>query len=348
MFAWLFACTAGPALQGMPTGEWVIEGDRYSGSLRVEERACSIELWGPTIQAGPGEVACESVREEAGYGVFFALEMGAGKASAYAQVDSGLTAFTLPLGSRQGDFEQRLRLVPGELAPSRREEARLGAARGLEESRAMWEQSVFQLRDDEDLVGELFFPSDGAPEIQLYSASSMTRGRVKTSLLEKGPDLWLSFEIMPSLKAEEGLVLVNRAENRLVFPMGETPLPGEISLELRGGPVSEVDRDQRVEAALEQGLSQERALTEPAVGALWAHLQNEGCRPWSEVAAEVVDLRLVLQGYAVEIQEETEGCRLLVEPRPVQQGRRLAFRVQSGEEIEVVERRFLPGVPKNF
>ena len=354
MFGLLLACSTGSALQGMPAGEWAIEGDEYSGSLRVEAESCEIELWGPTLQAGDDTVPCHSVREEKGFGLHFGVQMGVGEATAYARIDEDLQSFVLPLGSREGDFEHRLRLVSGSLSSGDRTASRQKAALGLEESRRLWEKSVFQLRSQGELVGELFFPSRGAPEIQLYSAFWMTRGRVESELVERGPDLWLSFEIMPSLQSEQGLLLVNRAENKAVFPMGQTPVPGEIVLELAGGTVAESERVQSIEVALHEGLVIERAITEPVTmgtgttETLWAELEAGGCRSWSDLSSEKKEMGLALQGYSVDIRQPPESCRLLVEPRPVQQGRRLAFRAEAGGELEVVERKFFTEVPRNF
>ena len=340
MMALLLACSAGPNTQAMPSGEWILEGSGYTGSLEVREDACSIELWGPTLQAGADEVPCQSVREEEGYSLYFGIEMGAGEAAAYAKIDSGLERMTLPLGSRTGDFEHHLTLRAGELQDERREAARRKAAAGLEKSRKMWEESVFQLQDGGVLVGELFFPSERPPEVQLYSAIWMTRGRVPAKLVERGPDLWLSFEIMPSLQSEEGLALVNRAENRVVFPMGEAPVPGEIVLALEPGAVTEAERRAAIDLALEKSLEIEQSLTVPVIDALWARLEDEGCRSWEAMASETPEWGIAMQGYAVDVLQSPEGCRLQVEPRPPQHGRSLAFRAESGGEVQSVQRGF--------
>ena len=89
-------------------------------------------------------------------------------------------------------------------------------------------------------------------------------------------------------------------------------------------------------------------MTQPVVEALWAKLMSSGCREWSGLSAESPALGVALQGYSVDIRGSSEDCRLQVEPRPVQQGRRLAFRVEMDAPMEVVERKFFPEVPRNF
>ena len=48
----------------------------------------------------------------------------------------------------------------------------------------------------------------------------------------EGPDLWLSFEVMPSFDGELGLLIVNRPRNRAVVPISGIPLPGEIRMRM--------------------------------------------------------------------------------------------------------------------
>jgi hypothetical protein len=334
----LLACRGGLPAQALEQGEWTLQGEEVMGILQVVGKECNLGLWGPTYRTGEAAVGCQSFAEGDRIELLFYLEFGAGSASASAWTTREMKALTLPLGSRPGEHEIRLRLTPQLPSSTLLNAAMKRSAEGFAASKAMWDRSVFRIEDRGRLVGELFLPAERSAEIQLYGPGWMTRGRVKATLAEKGPDLWLSFEIMPSLDAESGLLLVNRATNQAVLPLSNRPLPGELSLQLKDGPVHPEERAAAEHAALAEGLEKEKGVMEAV--AKWAQSQakQKGCPTWAAMEEQEPELALSLRGYAVSTQKEEEDCVLRLDPRPIQHGRRLSIRVSGDGLVEAVER----------
>ena len=90
----------------------------------------------------------------------------------------------------------------------------------------------------------------------------------------------------------------------------------------------------------EEGSQREQQVTGPVAQALWALATEQGCPQWPTLETAHPEFSVGLQGYAVSTQKEKDNCQVLVEPRPVQQGRRVSFRVSKGAGLEAVERRF--------
>ena len=333
----LLGCLSNPAKQALEEGVWTLSGDQLYGFVRVGSSSCDMELWGDGFHTADGTTPCLTSREEAGKtGVSFALDMGAGGAQAYGEFSPDMTEMRVPLGSREGDFEAIL-----EVQASVPDPLELAAARELSEqtlsvSQGMWSASVFRLMQDGRLVGELFLPDEGLSQIQLYAPEWMTPSRVPVSLVEKGPDLWISFEVMPSLEGELGLLIVNRPSNGVVFPISDRPLPGEIRLELTGGKVNESERSALIDRALDIAVEREIRLARPKVEQAHTLLESKGCPPWEDVAPSLS--KQMLYGYKLASSKTGEGCRLAVEPTSVQHGRRVSFRMESGGEVHHVIR----------
>jgi len=340
MLLLLLACGGTSPTHALDPGEWTLQGEAVSGILQVVGDRCFIGIWGPSFRTGETEVECHSFREGERITLDFGLEFGAGAATATAWTTPEMEQLTLPLGSREGEYELVLRLT--EQLPSSEvlNNAIKNAAEGLAASKSMWDRSVFRIVDDTRLVGELYLPTERPPEIQLYSPWWMTRGRVKATLTEKGPDLWLSFEIMPSLDAESGLVIINRATNQLVLPIADRPLPGEMRFQLEEGEVTQEMRDAAVASALREGLERERVVMEPLAKKTQRLAQSRNCPPWSVLQELEPEIATHWKGYSVRSEKEGGNCAIKMDARPAQQGRSLSIRVNKDGVVESTNRPF--------
>lgn len=333
----LLACGGGRATQVLPDGEWSLHGEDIIGLLKVADERCSIGLWGPGFRTGEGAVDCQSFSDAGRIELLFSLELGAGTAIASAWTTPEMEHLVLPLGSRPGEHELSLTVDPQMPASSVVNTAMKSSATTLSASQVLWSHSVFRLEESGELVGEVFLPSGGPPELQLYSSRWMTRGRVKAALAEKGPDLWLSFDIMPALKAESGLLILNRATNRGVLPLSESPVPGEQSFELVDGTVSVQEREAAIASGMDAALLMEGAVMERLAQESFERAVAMNCPPWAQIEDHESSLAFGFEGYAVSTQKEGDDCVLSLEPRPIQLGRRLAIRVRP-EGVESVAR----------
>jgi hypothetical protein len=325
----LLACRLSAPAQALPEGEWALQGESVMGLLQVLGDHCWIGVWGPGFRTGETTVDCWSFEEEDRISLGFQLEMGAGSASASAWIASDFQELVLPLGSRPGAHELKLSIRPGLPDSALLNEAMAHAAESLRASQELWKHSVFHLKASGKVVGEVFLPSDGPPELQLYSSRWMTRGRVKATLVEKGPDLWLSFDLMPALEAESGLLILNRATNQGVLPLSDRPVPGEQHFSCGEGAVLEADRADAMAVGLSEALRMERHVVEPAAQSAFVRALAQDCPTWAEFETQDSSWGLVFRGYAVSTHKDGANCSLSLEPRPVQLGRRLAVRVSS-------------------
>jgi hypothetical protein len=333
----LLACWGGRATQALPDGVWSLEGEDITGLLQIIDDRCWIGLWGTGFRTGETAVDCQSFSEAGRIELLFSLEIGAGAASASAWTTPEMERLILPLGSRPGEHELSLTMRPQMPSSPRLNAAMKNSAVTLSASEVLWNHSVFRLEESGELVGEVFLPSDGPPELQLYSSRWMTRGRVKAALVEKGPDLWLSFDIMPALKAESGLLILNRATNKGVLPLSESPVPGEQSFELVDGAVSVQEREAAIASGMAAAVLLERAVMERLAQESFDRAVAMNCPPWAQIEDHESSLAFGFEGYAVSTQKEGENCVLSLEPRPIQLGRRLAIRVRP-EGVESVAR----------
>lgn len=333
----LLACWGGKATQALPDGDWALQGDDVVGLLQVIDDDCWIGLWGTGFRTGETVAGCQSFLEAGRIELLFSLELGAGDASASAWTTPEMERLVLPLGSRPGEHELSLTIRPQMPSSPLLSAAQKNASATLAASKRLWSHSVFRLEESGELVGEVFLPSGGPPELQLYSSRWMTRGRVKATLVEKGPDLWLSFDLMPSLKEESGLLILNRATNKGVLPLFESPVPGEQSFVLVDRPVSAEEREVAIASSMESALLMEKAVTERLAQESFDRAVAMDCPSWTEIEEQQSGLAFGFEGYAVSTQKEGEDCVLSLEPRPVQLGRRLAIRVRS-EGLESVAR----------
>ena len=330
----LLACGGGLPAQAIDAGEWKLQGQEVEGILQVVGDRCFLGLWGPTFRTGETEVECQSFREGDRITLDFGLEFGAGSARASAWTTPAMEQLTLPLGSREGEYEVLLKLTKQLPSSEILNKAMQRSARGLAASKAMWDRSVFRIVDQGSLVGELYLPSERPPEIQLYSPWWMTRGRVTASLSERGPDLWLAFEIMPSLDAESGLVIVNRATNQLVFPLSDSPVPGEMRFGLEDGEVTPEERDAALVAALADGLEREKTVMEALAKQAQLLARRHDCPPWLTLQALEPELTAHWKGYSVRSEKDGGNCAIKMDARPVQHGRRLSIRVSGQGSVE--------------
>jgi len=335
----LMGCMGASPEQALEEGRWTLSGEEVYGFLQVDAGSCEMALWAEGFHTEKGATPClTTVEKDGNVGVSFSMEMGAGTAQAYGELSAEKSELRLPLGSRNGDFEIALRVEKGAPDEERLAKTQQASEESLLRSRELWDESVFRLVRDERLVGELFLPDRGQAQIQLYAPEWMTSSRVPVVLAEKGPDLWLTFEVMPSLEGEQGLLIVNRPTNGAVFPIGEEPVPGEIRLALQRGRVEESQRSQHIDEALKEGVAREKAVIRPQIEQLYEDLIALECPSWEVLETTASFEKRMLHGYRAVSTKKEGACRLSVEPQVVQHGRRMSFRVESEGQIQEVMR----------
>ena len=339
LFFYLLACSTTSPKAVLEDGVWALTGLDAAGQLQIDAGQCSVSIWGNGYTTGQHAVACELVANEEEIFVRFPIEFGVGKATVAASMSAELERFSLPLGSRLGENEIQFSVQSGPLDVSKAALAVETAERGLDFSRALWEQSVFRLEKEGVLHGEVFLPADRAAELQLYSDVGVTRGRVVAVLLEQGADLWLKFEIMPSLDGEEGVLVLSRALNRAVLPLSQTPSAIEHTFALQPGNVSDDERARRVSAILAIGLERERTVLRHLTISLHEQAMMSQCIGFSELSAAEPGLAVLWKGYDVSVAVQDENCVVKVEPNVVQYGRRIAHRYGgNGRFVEAVRK----------
>jgi len=337
LFFYLLACWSASPQTILEDGVWTLKSSDAVGQLQVDAGKCSVAVWGEGYTTGQELVACELIANDDEIVVRFPIEFGVGKATVSAQMDPRLQRFSLPLGSRAGENEIQFSIEPGLMGDTEAKKALESAQQHLMFSRTLWEQSVFRLEKNDMLHGEVFLPADRAAELQLYSEVGVTRGRVPATLVEQGADLWLRFEIMPSLDGEEGLLLLSRALNRAVLPLSDIPSVVEHTFVLRPGLVDQQERSERVAAVLASGLERERRVLRHLTLELHEQAVEEGCVGFEQFRRSQAELAVLWKGYDVSVALKEEFCVVKVEPNVVQYGRRIAHRYgENGEFVEAV------------
>ncbi len=275
-------------------------------------------LWGPAWGTA-GVVACSVTVDERGRWLSFPFETGLGEGTGVLEwTDEGAR---LPLGSRDGEHDMVLTRTLGALGAAARREASDSASERIGVWQAAWSSGVFRLQVDERLVGEVQFEGAGQVSVATYDAHWMTEGLVRAALAPHGPDLALQFPVMPALQEEDGLLLVNVPTGQVVVPAAAEPTPLDRWLALVPGTVGDEEAVMATRAATDAGLAREREVLEALLPGLAASADaacvGDGGRPE------------LLPGYTVRGEPTESGCALVVEPEPVQHGRRMAVRVQS-------------------
>ena len=308
----ILACERTPDDPGVGPGPHVLSAPEVRGELRTDG-GCSIGLWGPAWGT-PGMVSCTVTVDERGRWLTFPFETGLGDGAGVLELGEGTAR--LPLGSRDGEHDLELELVRGELEPA----VRRGLAEASEQRvagwQAAWNDGAFRLQVGDQLVGELRFEGDAVVSVATYDAHWMTEGLVRSGFVARGPDLLVQFPVMPTLQEELGLMLVNVPTGRVVVPAAAEPTKLDRWLELVPGAVGDEEAVLAARAAADAALAREREVLERLLPGLEP---EERCEPPSARDG-------LLPGYAVRVASEEGGCVLVVEPEPVQHGRRIAAR----------------------
>lgn len=336
----LVACSGGePAPDHLPRGSWTLEGEGFTGVLSSDGAQCSIGIWGPTWRTGGAEpVRCDVQHEGEQTWLYFVFEGGAGEGDAAAWLEAD--ALHLPLGARPGEWTLTLARAPGGIEAPLREGLARRAEEGIAAELQGWAQGMFTLWEGEQPVGELSLPAGALPELAVFDAFWMSDGVEVPDLASHGPDLILTFPVMPSFGDDIGLLRVNRVLREAVVPMGPEPTPDDRRLALRFGTLDPAQREAARARAVAQANAKERELGIKLAGELvLAATEAAGEGPCPPLGALEPRWGFVLRGYGVELARGASGaCEVTLEPKPPQHRRRWSARV--GPE-GVLEERFV-------
>jgi hypothetical protein len=313
VLAFILACSRPPPVPDLPSGSWILEAPGVSGSLRLGAEDCRVALDGGTWGT-LGEVRCRAHAEQ-GWMVF-PVATALGEAEAVARWEE--RALVLPLGVREGEFEVVLERRPGEAQP-RGVDPEL-----LEAERAAWELGLFRLEGA--FTGEL---SLARWTLELAGPQIWTDEPELVDVLEQGMDLVIDLPAEPTIDGTPTRLRVNRVLRRGVLPVGEQVGEEDLLFTLHPGPWSSRDADRL--SARSASLEAERARLERLAVELRPGLGG----PCPERVPP--GLSQALWGYTVRF--EGEACALVLEPNPVQHGRRLGVRIEASGITESIERR---------
>jgi hypothetical protein len=336
---------APPADPGIGRGTWQLKAESTLGLLVLDDQGCQVGIWGDLWTTGGPELArceVEAQREgatEPGAWLYFPFRTGAGDGYAAARVDPEAPRLVVPLGNRAADGALVLERVPGTLSGGERAAAAAAADASVAAEQAGWARGELALLDGEQLVGELHLTPTGAA-LGVYDATWMTDGLVDTEWGTDGPVMIFQFPVMPALSGEEGMLRINPVNREVRVPFGL--LPGESDRVMRAA-FRSVTSDEAAEAihrAREGSLEREGLL----VGELAKRLAAEsaggegsagGCLPPEALPG---DWPIWLAGYEVTVTPVDDTCEVVLEPDPVQHGRRLAVRARPDAVLDQVAR----------
>ena|GEM_PF-1125105 len=324
-------------------GEWVLRGSGVVGHLSTMD-GCEIAIWGDRWgTSGDLPIQCSASGDRSTTWIEFAIETSVGGGVGIIQTANDADWALLPLGSREGEWEVQLQKSVGSLTANEVSELASNSLRGREELAVGWSDGGLLLVDGNAPVGELVMRGDGVVEIEVYDEFWLTDGLQISETASVGPDLYLSFPVMPSFMGEMGGVIVNRVVGEVVVPLGESPTPTDRVLQLSTGRRSDEERTVLVERAKTSALERERSVLLPIALTLYEehtstlvesgseHQRAEACTGWVET--ELWALQLI--GYEVSfLMGDTGGCELWLEPAPVQHLRMLSIGIIDGQVVE--------------
>lgn len=342
-FAILVSCGVVPT--PLETGTWTLRGAGVVGHLSTLD-GCKIALWGERWgTSGEASVPCELRGGESDVWVEFDIETSVGGGVGTIQTAKGAAWAVLPLGSRVDEWEVQLQRVPGTLSEAEVTESAARASIGRQELAAGWTDGGLLLSDEAAQVGELLLRGDGLVEIEVYDERWLSAGRQVAETTSLGPDLYLSFPVMPAFAGEFGGIIVNRVLGEAVVPLGEEVTPADRRLHLSPGVRTEAEREALVGLAKAAAVERERIVLHPMAMALYEEHTSvmrqqepdqallEACSGW--VQSDQWSLQLV--GYEVSfLVGESGGCELWIEPSPVQHLRRISLGVVDGQIVEAL------------
>lgn len=348
----LLACRWGqpPADPGIGQGTWLLEAQGTRGVLAVEEGRCRIGLWGgneagAAWATGGAELKdCEveppappSEGQPPGAWIYFPLRSGAGEATAAGRLDPDDPVLYVPLGAHELEGQLALRRTPGSLGEAERIALAGEAQRILAEDQAGWARGEVALLDGERLVGELHLGEQA--QLAVYDETWLTDGVVEATWASDGPVMVFLFPVMPTLEGEEGMIRVNPVTREVRVPLGPLPTPGDRRLSLALRTVSLDEATAAIERARTDSVAREQAISGELARLLSEELTRasggEACRAPETLAGE---WPIWLAGYEVRVARVEGVCEVVIDPDPVQHGRRLSVRARPEGVIEQVVR----------
>lgn len=329
----------------LESGEWTLRGSGVVGHLSTLD-GCKIAIWGEAWGTPSEEVVpCRVRGDDLAVWIEFEIETSVGGGVGSLKTARGATWALLPLGSRDGEWEVQLQMTAGTLSEEEITESSSLAANGREDLSRGWSDGGFVLSDATGQVGELLLRGDGLVEVAVYDERWLSDGRQVAETTSVGPDLYLSFPVMPAFTGELGGIIVNRLVGEAVVPLGVEVTPADRVLQLTPGLVSDGERAALVEAAKSSALERERIVLHPMAIALYGEhtstfaampmeqMRSAACGAWVE--SELWSLQLV--GYEVSFfVGDSGGCELWIEPSPVQHLRRLSVGIVEGQIVEAL------------
>jgi len=318
----------------------------------VEEGRCTIGFWGVTPDGraawgtgGPELRPCEVEPElpdadAPGAWIYFPFRTGAGDGAAAGRLDPGAPTLTVPLGNHASEGAITLTRTPGELSDAERLAAASAAEEAVLDLQAGWARGEAALLHGDRLVGEIYLGDRAS--VAVYDEYWMTDGVVDATWRQDGAVILLQFPVMPALRGEEGLLRVSPATGEARVPLGAAPTPDDRRLRvvLRG--VDAAEASAAMSTAREASIAREQSIAGAMAAQLSAEAMSEAgaCR-----SPEVLpgDWPVWLAGYEVRITEvRGEGgapvCEVVMEPDPIQHGRRMSIRAHPDGVIEQVVR----------
>jgi len=298
-----------------------LEGDGVQAVVRTEwgwrGPSTRVGMWAERFGTD-GEVLADVERDPDGsFWLYFAVQTGLGEAVSALRIegDSGV----LPLGERPGEDVLRLRRTA--LDEARLVGASVASATGLQAARRAWESGAFLLQQDGETVGEVRFRGDAPPLVGVYDEWWLTPRPVEASVVARGAELVLGFDVEPSIQGEGALLRVNVPLQTAVAPIGEVPVEEERRFSLVPGHLDEATRNASIQASIAAADRLERTIVEEHAVRLGRAAQRSqtDCASWDEIRA---DWEVIFAGYELSIDATPDGCAVSIETSRRQHGRR--------------------------
>lgn len=314
----LLACSGANSTLDTPIA---LEGDGVQAIVRTEwgwqGSSTRVGMWADRFGTD-GEVLADVEQDPDGsVWLYFAVQTGLGEAVSALRIegDSGV----LPLGERPGEDVLRLRrtLVDEERLAG----AKVASATGLRAARESWGAGAFLLQQHGQTVGEVRFRGDSPPLVGVYDEWWLTPRPVEASVVARGAELVLGFDVEPSFQGEGGLLRVNVPLQTAVAPIGEVPVDEERQFSLVAGHLDEETRAATIRASIVAADRREEALVREQAARLGRAAQRDEatCASWDEIRA---DWEVIFAGYELSIAAARDGCAVSIETSRRQHGRR--------------------------
>jgi len=341
-----------PADPGIGPGSWRLEGDSTLGQLILEEGRCEVGFWGVTDDGraawgtgGPALRPCEVESElpgadAPGAWIYFPFRTGAGDGAAAGRLDPTEPTLTVPLSNHPAEGALTLTRTPGTLSEAERVARAAASEAAVLALQAGWAKGEGALMDGDRLVGEIYLGEQAS--VAVYDEYWMTDGVVDATWRQDGAVMLLQFPVMPALQGEEGLLRVNPVTGEARVPLGSTPTDNDRRLRVALRGVSAEEASAAISAARESSIAREQAIAGGLAQQLAAEAMSDAgaCRSPETLPG---GWPVWLAGYEVRVarvtgESGTPVCEVVMEPDPIQHGRRMSIRARPDGVIEQVVR----------